>query len=43
MDVLANAMIYPPEADIARCQVLGDLRPELRQQIMEGWAQIKLE
>jgi spermidine/putrescine transport system substrate-binding protein len=42
-EILANPMIYPSEADVARCQVLGDLRPEVRKRIMDAWARIKMD
>jgi spermidine/putrescine-binding protein len=42
-EILANPMIYPREADVARCQVLGDPPAAVRRLIIDAWAQIKAE
>lgn len=39
--VLENPMIYPTEADLARCRPLGALTPEARQAMLDAWADIK--
>jgi spermidine/putrescine transport system substrate-binding protein len=41
--ILNNPMIYPPESEVARCKVLGDVAPDVRKQIMDAWADIKAE
>ncbi len=42
-EIRKNPLVYPSEEDLARCQVLAELPPEIKRAIDDAWAEIRAD